>query len=85
MHLKIDFDATKKNELIQENNCKIISSLLLDETIWWKDFYCQLEIEITKPENAHLRSLFINEISEIDQYKKDPSLFKSIYYLVLKS
>jgi hypothetical protein len=57
----------------------------LDETIWWRDFYSQLEMEINKPENAHLRSLFINEINEIDQYKKNPSLFKSMYYVVLKS
>lgn len=78
-------DHDKKNELIQENNCKIASSLLLDETIWWRDFYSPLEIEINKPENAHLRSLFVNEITEIDQYKKNPSIFKSIYYVVLKS
>jgi len=78
-------DNDLKIALIQKNNCKIVNSLLLDETIWWRDFYGQLEIEINKPENAHLRSLFINEIKEIDQYKKNPSLFKSIYYVVLKS
>ena len=78
-------DNDKKTELIYKNNCQIVSSLLLDETIWWRDFYSQLEIEINKPENAHLISLFINEINEIDQYKKDPSLFKSIYYVILKS
>jgi cyclopropane fatty-acyl-phospholipid synthase-like methyltransferase len=78
-------DHGKKIELIHKNKCKVVSSLLLDEAIWWRDFYCQLEIEIYKPENAHLRSLFINEINEIDQYKKNPSLFKSIYYVVLKS
>jgi cyclopropane fatty-acyl-phospholipid synthase-like methyltransferase len=78
-------DNDKKAELIYKNNCEIVSSLILDETIWWRDFYGQLEIEINKPENAHLRSLFINEINEIDQYKKDPSLFRSIYYVVLKS
>jgi len=78
-------DNDDKIALIHNNNCQIVSSLLLDETIWWRDFYSQLEIEINKPENAHLRSLFINEISEIHQYKKDPSLFKSIYYVVLKS
>lgn len=77
-------DNDKKIALIQKSNCRIVSSLLLDETIWWRDFYGQLEMEINKPENAHIRSLFINEINEIDQYKKDPSLFKSIYYLVLK-
>jgi len=78
-------DDDKKIALIYENNCKIVSSLLLDETIWWQDFYGQLEKEINKPENAHLRNLFVNEINEIDQYKKNPSLFKSIYYVVIKS
>jgi 2-polyprenyl-3-methyl-5-hydroxy-6-metoxy-1,4-benzoquinol methylase len=78
-------DNDSKIALIHKNNCKIVNSLLLDETIWWRDFYGQLENEINKPENAHLRSLFINEINEIDQYKKNPSLFKSIYYIVLKS
>jgi cyclopropane fatty-acyl-phospholipid synthase-like methyltransferase len=67
-------DNDPKIALIHKNNCKIVSSLFLDETIWWRDFYGQLEIEINKPENAHLRSLFINEINEIDQYKKNPSL-----------
>jgi ubiquinone/menaquinone biosynthesis C-methylase UbiE len=78
-------DHDKKIELIHDNNCKIVSSLLLDETIWWRDFYSLLEMEINKPENAHLRSLFINEINEIDLYKTNPSFFKSIYYVVLKS
>jgi len=78
-------DHDKKIALIHKNNCKIVSSLLLDETIWWRDFYGQLEMEINKPENAHLRSLFINEINEIIQYKTNPSLFKSMYYMVLKS
>jgi cyclopropane fatty-acyl-phospholipid synthase-like methyltransferase len=78
-------DNDSKIALIHKNNCKIVSSLLLDETIWWRDFYGQLEIEINKMENAHLKSLFINEKKEIDQYQKNPSLFKSIYYVVLKS
>jgi 2-polyprenyl-3-methyl-5-hydroxy-6-metoxy-1,4-benzoquinol methylase len=78
-------DNDQKIALIHKNNCKIVNSLLLDETIWWRDFYGQLEIEINTIGDAHLRSLFINEIKEIDQYKKNPSLFKSIYYVVLKS
>lgn len=78
-------DNDSKIALIHKNNCKIVNSLLLDETIWWKDFYSLLVLEINKPGNAHLKSLFFNEINEIDQYKKNPSLFKSIYYVVLKS
>jgi cyclopropane fatty-acyl-phospholipid synthase-like methyltransferase len=78
-------DHDQKNELIQKNNCKILSSMLLDETIWWRDFYCKLEIEINKTENAYLRGLFMNEINEINEYKKNPFLFKSSYYVVFKS
>lgn len=78
-------DNDSKIALIHKNNCKIVNSLPLDETIWWKDFYSLLESEINKPGNAHLKSLFVNEINEIDQYKKNPSLFKSIYYVILKS
>ncbi|MDF1548885.1 MAG: methyltransferase domain-containing protein [Bacteroidales bacterium] len=78
-------DNDSKIALIHKNNCKIVSSLLMDETIWWRDFYDPLEIEINKMENPHLRSLFINEKKEIDQYKKNPYLFKSIYYVVSKS
>ena len=78
-------DNDLKKTLIQKNNCEIIKSLLLDETSWWKDFYGQLEMEISAMENVHLRGLFINEMKEIDQYKRNPFLFKSIYYVVLKS
>ena len=82
-------DEYKDNDFkiaqIQKNNCKIVSSFVLDETIWWRDFYDQLDIEINTIGNFHLRNLFINEIKELDQYKKNPSLFKSIYYVVLKS
>lgn len=78
-------DHDQKNELIQKNNCKILISMLLDETIWWRDFYCKLEIEINKTENAYLRGLFMNEINEINEYKKNPFLFKSSYYVVFKS
>lgn len=77
-------DNESKIELIHKNNCKIVKSLILGETIWWRDFYSQLEIEINKPDNHRLRDLFINELKEIEQYKKNPSLFKSIYYLILK-
>jgi len=78
-------DNDTKMALIHKNNYTVVSSLLLDETIWWRDFYGQLEIEINKPEHVHLRSLFVNELNEIGQYKANPSHFKSIYYVVLKS
>lgn len=78
-------DNDSKIAIIQENNCEIVSTNYLDETIWWNDFYCQLEIKINNIENDNLKSLFLNEVKEIELYKKNPSQFKSIYYVVLKS
>ncbi len=78
-------DNDTKIAIIQKNNCEIISTIYLDETIWWNDFYRQLEIEINNIVNDNLRSLFVNELNEIEQYKINSALFKSIYYVVLKS
>jgi len=78
-------DHSSKLKFIEKNNYTIIKTLILDENVWWNDYYKELEIEIIKPKNAYLRSLFINESIEIGQYKNNPSIFKSIYYVVLKS
>ena len=77
-------DNDLKNAIVEKSDCKIVNNLFLDEIIWWRDFYGPLENEINETENAHLKNLFINEINEINQYKENPSPFKSIYYVVQK-
>ncbi|MBN2572858.1 MAG: class I SAM-dependent methyltransferase [Ignavibacteriales bacterium] len=77
-------DHQKKCEFIHKNNCKIIDSLYLNEGIWWNDYYQKLEFEINNIKDIQLKSLFSSDIKEIEYYKSDPSLFRSIYYIVLK-
>jgi len=77
-------DHEKKSEFIQKNNCQIIETLYLDETIWWNDYYRQLESGINHAKNAGIRDLFKSDMNEIESYKTDPSLFRSMYYILRK-
>lgn len=74
----------KKCEFIRDNNCRIIDSQYLDEDIWWNDYYRMLEIEINNPANNQIHSFFESDKKEIEYYKRDPSPFRSIYYIIEK-
>ncbi len=74
----------KKCKFINENNCIIINTLYLDETIWWEDYYRQLEIEIDNIADTKTYDLFKSDMEEIEYYKTDPSHFRSIYYVIKK-
>lgn len=74
----------KKIKFIERNNCKIIDSFILDEQIWWHDYYKCLEKEIFSNSNKPLLKLFKNDIQEIESYRKDPSQFKSVYFVIEK-
>ena len=78
-------DHNKKLEFINENKCTLIDTLYLDENVWWDDYYRQLEIEIGKISFPKLNELFKRDIEEIKYYKTSPSLFRSIYYIIMKN
>lgn len=77
-------DHHSKLEFIVKNNYTIIDTLLLNENIWWNDYYKQLEFEINKINDSETKQLFISDLEEIKLYKTEPSLFQSIYYIVMK-
>jgi cyclopropane fatty-acyl-phospholipid synthase-like methyltransferase len=77
-------DQEAKKNLFDRNGCKLLRLKLLDEKVWWNDYYSRLETEINSPGNSHLRSYFHGDIAEIELYKNDPSQFMSVYYLVRK-
>jgi cyclopropane fatty-acyl-phospholipid synthase-like methyltransferase len=78
-------DHDKKLNLINNNKCKVIDTLYLDENVWWNDYYRQLEIEISKISISKMVELFKSDIEEINNYKNTPSLFRSIYYIIMKT
>jgi cyclopropane fatty-acyl-phospholipid synthase-like methyltransferase len=77
-------DHDQKCDFIQDNNCRIIDTLYLDETVWWNDYYRQLETEINQLKNVGIRDLFTSDMKEIETFKTDPYSFRSMYYIVQK-
>ncbi len=71
-----------KIEFIEKNDCKILDSFVLDEQIWWNDYYNCLEKEILSSSNKKFLKLFKSDLNEIESYKKDSSQYHSIYYVI---
>jgi cyclopropane fatty-acyl-phospholipid synthase-like methyltransferase len=75
-------DHEMKCDFIRANDCDLAGTLFLDESVWWNDYYKQLEEGIESLDVIQKKELFKAELNEIELYKKDPSLFRSIYYFV---
>lgn len=77
-------DNCRKIEFINKNNFTIIDTLILNEDVWWNDYYKRLESEINRISDIEIKKMFKNDIEEIKIYKKNPALFQSIYYIAKK-
>lgn len=77
-------DHEIKCEFIREHKCELIGTIFLDESIWWEDYYKQLSTEINSIKIRKTMDSYKADLKEIEFYKKDPSPFKSIYYVTRK-
>ncbi len=77
-------DHEMKCDFIRDNDCALAGTLFLDESVWWNDYYRQLKTEIGSNNAKQIKELFKAELNEIAFYRKDPSQFRSIYYVVRK-
>lgn len=77
-------DHDKKCEFIRLNKCNLEGTIYLDEKIWWDCYYACLKAEIDELKPDIPRELFKSDLDEINYYRKDPSQFRSIYYIVHK-
>ncbi len=78
-----------KSRLFNKNGYKVINSFDLDKMIWWEKYFGCLEKKIVSLIKANqkgvdVENIFKHEISEIKMYKKDPSSFRSTYYIIKK-
>jgi len=78
-------NQNEKIELIKNYDCKILSSFVLDEQIWWNDYFKCLEKEISTISNKNKLKLFKSDLQEIRLFKKTPFHYKSIYYIIEKT
>jgi cyclopropane fatty-acyl-phospholipid synthase-like methyltransferase len=72
----------KKCDFIRKNHCDLVGKIFLDESVWWNNYYKDLEEGIESLDVIQKKDLFKAELNEIELYKKDPSSFRSIYYVV---
>lgn len=77
-------DHSSKLEFFDKNKFKIIDILILNEDIWWNDYYKQLESEINEISDKEIIKMFKSDIEEIKLFKSKPTLFQSIYYIAMK-
>ena len=70
----------EKRALFKKYNLELLNSFVLDENVWWDDYYRCLEKSISK----ETEGLFEREINEIIEFKKNPEIFRSMYYVLKK-
>lgn len=75
----------EKLKLIQKHNYMVINSFVLDENIWWNEYYKHIEYQLLKIDRNVVVTIFSNELNEIELYKKQSDLFRSIYYILKKN
>lgn len=72
-------DDKLKREKFHELGLLLVDSFLLDEKIWWEEYFDCLEKEIR---NRGEDELFARELREIETYRNDPLSCRSIYYIL---
>lgn len=70
----------EKRAIFKKYNLELLNAFVLDENVWRDDYYRCLEKSIRKENEG----LFEREINEIIQFKKNPEIFRSIYYVLKK-
>ena len=77
-------NQNEKIEFIKNNDCKILDSFVLDEQVWWNNYFKCLEKKISSISNKEFLKLFKSDLQEIRIFKKNPSRYKSTYYVIEK-
>jgi len=75
-------DHEKKIAFIGQSNCTLIDFFYLDESIWWNNYYKPLDDRIKKIMYKDLKDSFRSDVSEIDFFKINPEVFRSVYYII---
>ncbi len=78
----------RKLSLFKKYGLTVVSSFLMDERVWWDCYYRCLEKAIREFEaeqDRNLHHLFESDKTEIRMFRKNPSGFRSRYYVLEKT
>lgn len=83
-------NITKKLELIPIYGYKLIDNFLLQEDVWWVEYYCPLEKRIQElrkkyGDDHEVIVILDKEQKEVDEFKKNPKFHGSVFFVMQKS
>jgi len=86
-----DEQGNVKEKLEQISNCgyELLGYFMLSEDIWWTEYFAPLEKRIDEIRAKHAgdpKALVAldNDQREIDMFKKNPSRYKSVFFIMQK-
>ena len=86
-----DEQGNVKEKLEQISNCgyELLGYFMLSEDIWWAEYFAPLEKRIDEIRAKHAgdpKALVAldNDQREIDMFKKNPSRYKSVFFIMQK-
>jgi SAM-dependent methyltransferase len=71
----------KKRRFFKKTGLRMIDAFVLDETIWWSDYFACLEQAVREGGGG---ALFAEERREIAEFRRHPDRNRSIYYVLRK-
>jgi len=74
-------DASGKRKIFEDSGLTLISSFILDENVWWNDYFEPLKKKI---ESLNRDDLFEDDLKYIRECRTKPSDYRSIYYILQK-
>jgi ubiquinone/menaquinone biosynthesis C-methylase UbiE len=83
-------DEKKKLKVIARYRFELVKFFIIDEKIWWEEYYGYMEKKIMNMEKTDSDHSITKELleplkDEIAMFKKNPSGNRSIYYVLKKS
>jgi len=79
----------EKLEQIPANGYVFISHFIMNENIWWREYYSLLEIKLNEMHQKYIGERDIEKVLESDQreidgYKENPGCYRSVFLIMKK-
>jgi ubiquinone/menaquinone biosynthesis C-methylase UbiE len=83
-------DLTEKRRQISQCGYDLINHFVLSEDIWWNEYYAPLEEKFNEVRAKHTSdqktiTVLDDDQREIDTFKRDPKLYRSVFFIMRKS
>ena len=83
-------DLTEKRRQISQCGYELINHFVLNEDIWWNEYYAPLEKKLNEVRVKHTNdkktiAVLNDDQREIETFKRDPKRYRSIFFIMRKS